>query len=167
MSLEMSALGKGDFRQPFLQISYEDGSRTSDFVFEKAEIVDGKVSIDGLPSAYDQTGRAQTLILTLKEKHKPVRLQSYHHPHDFECFNVNSGLLPFMFPLCGIQFSKGLPRIDGNAGSFDFIAMPFNECVTHSVKTIGFNSGHCAIVCDVAMVFGININRSHSCHLIP
>ncbi|MBQ7360292.1 MAG: alpha-galactosidase [Lachnospiraceae bacterium] len=75
MSLEVSALGTGDYRQPFLQIVWEDGSRTSDFVFEKAQIVDGKPAIEGLPSAYDQTGKAQTLILTLKEKYKPVRLE--------------------------------------------------------------------------------------------
>ena len=75
MSLEVSALGTGDYRQPFLQISYEDGSRTSDFVYEKAEIVDGKPALEGLPSAYDQTGKSQTLVVTLKEKYRPVRLE--------------------------------------------------------------------------------------------
>lgn len=75
ISLEVSALGTGDYRQPFLQIVWEDGSRTSDFVFEKAQIVDGKPAIEGLPAAYDQTGKAQTLVLTLKEKNKPVRLE--------------------------------------------------------------------------------------------
>jgi len=75
MSLEVSALGTGDYRQPFLQISYEDGSRTSDFIFEKAQIAEGKIEIEGLPSAYDQTGKAQTLIVTLKDRHKPVRLE--------------------------------------------------------------------------------------------
>lgn len=75
ISLEVSALGTGDYRQPLVQISYEDGSRTSDFVFEKAQIVDEKLLIEGLPSAYDEIGTAQTLIVTLKERHKPVRLE--------------------------------------------------------------------------------------------
>ena len=75
MSLEVSALGTGDYRQPFVQISYEDGSRTSDFIFEKAQIVEGKLKIEGLPSAYDDTGTAMTLVVTLKDRHKPVRLE--------------------------------------------------------------------------------------------
>ena len=32
MKLEMSSQGKGDIREPFIEIEYPDGSRTSDFI---------------------------------------------------------------------------------------------------------------------------------------
>ena len=37
MRLEMSSYGKGDIREPFIEVVHADGSYTSDFVFEKAE----------------------------------------------------------------------------------------------------------------------------------
>ena len=33
MKLEMSSQGKGDIREPFIEIEYPDGSRTSDFFY--------------------------------------------------------------------------------------------------------------------------------------
>ena len=38
MRLEMSSLGKGDIREPFVEIVYHDGGHTSDFVYESYEI---------------------------------------------------------------------------------------------------------------------------------
>ena len=37
LRLEMSSYGKGDIREPFVEIVHADGSFTSDFLFEKAE----------------------------------------------------------------------------------------------------------------------------------
>ena len=36
--LEMSSHGKGDIREPFIEVTHHDGSYTSDFLFENAEI---------------------------------------------------------------------------------------------------------------------------------
>ena len=38
--LEMSAYGKGDIREPFIEVIHRDGSYTSDFLYEKAEMYD-------------------------------------------------------------------------------------------------------------------------------
>ena len=35
--LEMSSFGKGDIREPFVELTLSDGSETSDFLFEKFE----------------------------------------------------------------------------------------------------------------------------------
>ena len=37
MRLEMSSHGKGDIREPFIEVTHADGRFTSDFLFEKAE----------------------------------------------------------------------------------------------------------------------------------
>ena len=54
--LEASFEGKGDNREAFAVIVNADGSRTSDFVFESAEINNGKWKLKTLPSSY---GRAE------------------------------------------------------------------------------------------------------------
>ena len=39
--LEMSSLGKGDIREPFIEVTYPNGSSTTDMVFDRAEIIQG------------------------------------------------------------------------------------------------------------------------------
>ncbi|MBR4760287.1 MAG: alpha-galactosidase [Lachnospiraceae bacterium] len=46
INLEMSSYGKGDFREPFVEMVHGDGSATCDFLFEKAEITDGKPEME-------------------------------------------------------------------------------------------------------------------------
>ena len=57
MRLEMSSYGKGDIREPFVEILHADGSFTSDFLFEKAEIRAEKEPLKTLPSAYFEEDR--------------------------------------------------------------------------------------------------------------
>ena len=78
VSLEVSSLGTGDYRQPFVSLRYADGSSTSDFIFDDAAITLGKEGIEGLPSSYDDTQTAETLVLTLKERHKAVALKLFY-----------------------------------------------------------------------------------------
>lgn len=40
--LEMSSYGKGDIREPFLEIVHADGSFTSDFLYDSFEIKNGR-----------------------------------------------------------------------------------------------------------------------------
>ena len=72
-NLEIGTTGKGDIREPFIVIEYADGTYTSDFCFEKAEIVK-KTAIKGLPSSYDENGETESLVITLKEKNHDVEL---------------------------------------------------------------------------------------------
>ncbi len=55
MRLEYSAPGKGDLRSPALELENPDGSLSSDFVFESAEIVCDKLPFKTLPGSYWET----------------------------------------------------------------------------------------------------------------
>ena len=46
---EISSTGKGDLRSPFVSIIHNDGSRTSDFIYESHEIKKGKEARKTLP----------------------------------------------------------------------------------------------------------------------
>lgn len=74
-NLEVSTKGTGDMRALFLDLLWEDGSSTADFVFDSYEIADGKETLTSLPSSYDETQTVQTLKIILKEKYRPVKLE--------------------------------------------------------------------------------------------
>ena len=65
--LEFSSLGKGDQREPFVEIRFPDGSRSSDFRFSDAEITDTPPDLEGLPSAYREDGKAEHLAVWFTE----------------------------------------------------------------------------------------------------
>lgn len=56
MCLEVSGLGKGDQREPFLELTHSDGSFTTDFVFKEYETGTGKEPMKTLPSSYSKLG---------------------------------------------------------------------------------------------------------------
>jgi alpha-galactosidase len=66
--LEMSSYGKGDIREPFVEITHSDGSSTSDFIFDSAEIRAGKTPLATMPSSYEEEGSVHELIVTLVDK---------------------------------------------------------------------------------------------------
>ena len=88
LCLEMSGCGKGDVREPFIELVFADGSRTVDFRY--AGMKHGKMPAadsdcaesitdsctEGLilPHAYDETGNTERLILTLQESAENLRL---------------------------------------------------------------------------------------------
>lgn len=68
VALETSAIGKGDIREPMLEVICADGSTTLDFVYESYEIKEGKEEFKTLPSSYDENNNVETLEITLKDK---------------------------------------------------------------------------------------------------
>ena len=81
MCLEMSAFGKGDIREPFAEIVYEDGSFSSDFIYESFEIAENGEVLDNLeemPCAYDDNNAAEQLCVTLKDKNSALKLKLYY-----------------------------------------------------------------------------------------
>ncbi|MBQ9022313.1 MAG: alpha-galactosidase [Eubacterium sp.] len=97
LRLEVSGRGKGDLREPFVELTFADGSRTTDFLFAEARIeklpdemlpnVDKRSDtvVNGragdklvLPHAYDEAGEAERLTIVLKEAVQPVRLELYY-----------------------------------------------------------------------------------------
>ena len=74
MPLEFSAIGKGDLREPMLEVICADGSTSTDFVFDSYEIIDGKPEFKTLPSSYDEDNNVKTLNVTLKDKNQGFTL---------------------------------------------------------------------------------------------
>ena len=85
ISLEMSSFGKGDIREPFIEITHSDGSYTSDFIY-KDYIVDKKSASEILPLSYDETNNTDELCIVLKDSQYPVELRLYYGV--FETSNV-------------------------------------------------------------------------------
>ena len=77
LGLEMSSFGKGDIREPFVELTYADGNTTVDFQYYSMKVTDGKKALKTLPSSYDDADvssdsaakrdKTQQLIITLKD----------------------------------------------------------------------------------------------------
>lgn len=79
MLLEISSVGKGDFRDPFFELEYEDGSSTSDFIYKCHRINETPVFPQTLPSAIpDKLSGCEQITVTLKERVKPVEIDLYY-----------------------------------------------------------------------------------------
>ncbi|MBE5826900.1 MAG: alpha-galactosidase [Butyrivibrio sp.] len=74
LGLEMSSFGKGDIRDPMVELTYADGSNTVDFLFYDYEIRKGKELLKTLPSSYDDTDSARQLVVKLAHKAYGTRL---------------------------------------------------------------------------------------------
>lgn len=77
VKLEMSSYGKGDIREPFVELEYPDGSMTCDFLYETYS-VDKKSEAVDLPVSYDASGETQELCIVLKDRCHEVLLQLYY-----------------------------------------------------------------------------------------
>ncbi len=78
LRLEMSSYGKGDIREPFIELVHADGSYTSDFLYSKAQISQGKAALQTLPSAYEENGDVQELTIYLRDAQYDLTLQLHY-----------------------------------------------------------------------------------------
>lgn len=86
MNLEMSSLGKGDIREPFLELVHADGSVTSDFLFDHFAVSQENPSLPGLPSSYSSgDSLPDHLVITLKDHQYSLELEL----HYFVYYNTN------------------------------------------------------------------------------
>ena len=76
--LEMSAQGKGDLREPFVEVVHADGSRTSDFLFQRARISHGKAPFPALPGSADPDRKADHLTLFLRDSQYGLALELHY-----------------------------------------------------------------------------------------
>lgn len=83
-SLEMSSYGKGDIWEPFVEIVHADGSYTSDFLFEKAEVLEGKEAYQTLPGSYAEDGKVEHLCVTLRDRNYGLCLELHYYVYE-EC----------------------------------------------------------------------------------
>lgn len=82
--LEASSQGRGDLREPFLEVVYPDGSFTSDFVYAAHEIGGAKPEFETLPGSYSEDGRVEHLCVTLREKARGAALELHYYVYP-EC----------------------------------------------------------------------------------
>ena len=80
--LEMSSYGKGDIREPFIEVIHADGSYTSDFLFEKADIDKGKEEYRTLPASYDEKGEVDHLCITLRDRQYSLALELHYYVYE-------------------------------------------------------------------------------------
>ncbi len=84
MPLEMSSIGKGDIREPMVEVTHGDGSRTSDFLFDHADIKNELTALETLPSSYADKSEADSseamdnpseLVVTLIDKEYKLKME--------------------------------------------------------------------------------------------
>ena len=68
MCLEISSAGHGDVREPFIELVFSDGSRSTDFRYADHCIDDSVSDLTSLPSSYAEEGKAEHLCLTLRDE---------------------------------------------------------------------------------------------------
>ena len=86
--LEMSAPGKGDIREPFIELTHADGSSTCDFLWDSAQIQPGKAPFETLPGSYEENGGVEELTVTLKDRQYGLTLELHYFV--FEDYDVIS-----------------------------------------------------------------------------
>ena len=77
--LEMNSYGKGDIREPLLEITHADGSITSDFRFADFVIDREKKPLETLPASYDDLGEAEHLLITLQDTQYDLTLELHYY----------------------------------------------------------------------------------------
>lgn len=82
LSQEISTLGKGDIREPFLSVTTKNGAQTRDFLYESHNIFAGKAEYSGLPSSCGNEEEVQTLVVTLVDKNSELQLLLKYHVYE-------------------------------------------------------------------------------------
>jgi alpha-galactosidase len=77
-ALELSAPGKGDVREPMVEVVGRGGVRTLDFVYDSHEISQGKKAFETLPGSYDEAGKVWQLKVVLKDEWQKLTLELYY-----------------------------------------------------------------------------------------
>lgn len=81
--LEYSSYGKGDYRENAVLFNGENGERVADFIYKEYRIIKGKPRIlSGLPESYGDATQCTTLVVTLQEKVRAIRLELIYTTFD-------------------------------------------------------------------------------------
>lgn len=84
MRLEYASFGKGDFKEPSIQLVHENTCYVTDFKYDRYEIMDEKFTPETLPSSYGSG--VKTLKVVLVDTYIGAELELYYSP--FEKSNV-------------------------------------------------------------------------------
>lgn len=147
--LEMSSYGKGDIREPFIEVVHADGSYTSDFLFEDAVIQKGKPEFATLPGSYDETGEVEWLCVTFKDSQYNLTLElNYYVYEDSDVITRNARFINSskesvkLLRLLSMQLDFDTP---------DYVFTTFNGAWAREMKRN-----------DVRMTAGKHVNASYT-----
>lgn len=77
--MEYSGWGRGDLKNPSIEIINPDGSNIVDLKYHEYEIIPGKPDLKGLPSTYSESGdNVETLKITLKDGISDILVHLYY-----------------------------------------------------------------------------------------
>ncbi len=82
--LETSGLGKGDIREPMIEIVAADGSNTTDFIFQEAVIGKGKESSGMLPGSYSDQDDMDHLKIVMQDRNHGYTLELHYYVYEKE-----------------------------------------------------------------------------------
>lgn len=77
--LEMSSYGRGDIREPFVEITYADGSMTSDYLYVGCETATGKTAFETMPGSYDETDQVEHLTVYLTDRTHQMNMELHYY----------------------------------------------------------------------------------------
>ncbi len=112
--LEMSSYGKGDIREPMIQLIHQDGGRTSDFLFDSYEITRGKEAFQTLPGSYGGEEEVEHLAVYLKDANYQLTLTLHYYVFEEEDVITRSAVL-----LNGSQETIQIERFLSNQLDFE------------------------------------------------
>lgn len=82
MSLEMSGYGKGDIREPLVDIVHKDGGMTCDFLYDSYSLTRENPNIISLPCSYSDSAKPYHLTVTLIDKYYKLRLELHYFVYE-------------------------------------------------------------------------------------
>lgn len=92
--LEMSALGKGDIRPPFVRVTFPSGNQTVDFLYQSHLVKPGKPEFEALPGSKSDEMACETLTVTLKDRDSDLYLElDYYVYQDLDVIGRSSRLI--------------------------------------------------------------------------
>lgn len=77
--LEMSSYGKGDIREPMIELVNSDGSFTVDLRYDSYEESKGKAEPTDFPGSYGKEDEVDLLKITLKDAENDLKLDLYYY----------------------------------------------------------------------------------------
>jgi len=84
VKLEISSLGKGDLREPSIEVVLPDGSSTLDLVYEGHNISRGKSMKADFPASYGEDSEVEVLNITLVDKESGLKVELIYSVYE-EC----------------------------------------------------------------------------------
>ena len=145
--LEMSAYGKGDIREPFVELIYEDGSFSSDFVYESSVRFEGREARDAedaLPASYDEKNQVEHLCVTLKDNNSALKLELHYYIYE-DCDVITRSAKVINTEEDKIRLTKAQAAcIDFVHGEFDIISFYGRHAMERNMQRTP--AGHGAFV---------------------